>query len=173
MYSTVRTAFLHCSFYRGFVRPPRPKWRPIGLSHNSPSLTFFFHKELLIRSFLSSPVIISSNQVIKNRRNVAPLLTKRRVINAKFILTFRIIIPVKYSHCRHLNLPDCKVASKSKSCSHYIAASRITYSSYNVYKNDPSVLYRVLDKKKRLNAKERETALLLHNITSKLLHLKD
>jgi len=82
-------------------------------------------------------------------------------------------MPVKCSRYYCLNLPDCKVASKSESCSYYIAASRITYLSYNVYGNDLSVLRRVLDKKKRLNAKERETAFLLHDTAFKLLHLKD
>jgi len=52
-------------------------------------------------------------------------------------------------------------------------ASGTVYLSYNVYGNDPSVLCRVLDEKKHLNAKERETALLLHDTASKLLHLKD
>ena len=171
--STVRTAFLYYSFYKGFIRPPRPKWRPVRSLHNSPSLTFFFHKKLLIRSFFLSPVVISSNQVTKNRRNVAPLLTKRRIANAKFILTFRIIIPVKYSRYRHLNLLDCKVASKSKLYGHCVAAGGTVYLSYNVHGNDLSVLYRVLDEKKRLNVKERKTTLLLYNTAFKLLHLKD
>jgi len=116
---------------------------------------------------------MSSNQITKNRRNVTPLSTKRRITNAEFILTFRIVIPVKCSCYRRLNLSDCKVASKSKSCGHYITASRTVYSSYNVYRNDLSVLCRVLDEKKRLNAKERETALLLRDTASKFLRLKD
>jgi len=82
-------------------------------------------------------------------------------------------MPVKCSYCRCLNLPDCKVASKSKLCSYYIVASRTVYLSCNVYKNDPSVLRRVLDEKKYLNVKERKTTLLLHNTASKLLRLKD
>jgi len=65
------------------------------------------------------------------------------------------------------------VASKSELCSHCIVANRTVYLSYNVYKNDPSVLHRVLDEKKRLNAKERETALLLRNTAFKLLCFKD
>jgi len=65
------------------------------------------------------------------------------------------------------------VASKSKSYSHYITAGGTAYLSYNVYRNDPSVLHGVLDEKKRLNAKERKTTLLLRNIAFKLLHLKD
>jgi len=65
------------------------------------------------------------------------------------------------------------VTSKSNSYSHYIAARGTVYSFYNVYSNDLSVLYRVLDKKRRFNAKECETALLFHNTTFKLLHLKD
>jgi len=81
------------------------------------------------------------------------------------------LIKCNYYCC--LNLPDCKVASKSKLCSYCVAASGIVYLSYNVYGNDLSVLYRVLDKKKCFNAKERETALLLRNITFKLLYLKD
>ena len=52
-------------------------------------------------------------------------------------------------------------------------AGRTVYSSYNVYGNDPSVLRRFLDKKKRLNVKERETTLLLYNTAFKLLRLKD
>jgi len=80
---------------------------------------------------------------------------------------------VKCGRCCHLNLPDCKVASKSDSCSHYVAARRIVYSSYNVYSNDPSILRGVLHEKKRLNAKEHETALFFRNTASKLLHLKD
>jgi len=99
--------------------------------------------------------------------------TKRCITNAKFILTFRIVIPVKYSRYYYLNLLDCKVASKSKLCNYYIAANKIIYLSYNVYRNNLSVLYRVLDKKKHLNVKECKTTLLLRNITSKLLHLKD
>jgi len=65
------------------------------------------------------------------------------------------------------------VANKSKLYSYYIAAGGIIYLSYNVYGNDLSVLRGVLDEKKRLNAKERETALLLHNTAFKLLRLKD
>ena len=171
--STVRTAFLHCSFYRGFVRPPRPKRRLTGLSHDSPFLTFFFYKELFVRSFFLSLVIISSNQVIKNRRNTAPLLIKCCIINIKFIFTFGIIIPVKCSYCCRLNLPDCKVASKSKLCGYYMVASGTVYLSYNVYGNNPSILYGVLDEKKYLNVKECEIALLLRNMAFKLLRLKD
>jgi len=65
------------------------------------------------------------------------------------------------------------VASKSELCGHYIIAGRTVYLSYNVYGNDLSVLYRVLNEKKRFNAKERETALLLHDTAFKLLRLKD
>jgi len=78
-------------------------------------------------------------------------------------------MPVKCNRYRYLNLPNCKVASKSKSYSHYIAVSKTVYLSYNVYGNDLSVLRRVLDEKKRFNAKERETALLLRNTAFKLL----
>ena len=169
----MRTAFLYCSFYRGFVKPPQLKWQPVRLLHNSPSLTFFFYKELLVRSFLSLLVVILSNRVIKNRRNAAPSFTKRRITNIKFIFTFRIVIPVKCSRYRHLNLLNYKVTSKSKSCNHCIIASKVIYLSYNVYGNDPSVLHGVLDEKKHLNAKECKTTLLLHNIAFKLLHLKD
>jgi len=102
-----------------------------------------------------------------------PLLTKRYITNVKFIFTFRIIIPVKCNHYYYLNLPDCKVASKSKSYSHYIAVSKIIYLSYNVYGNDLSILRRVLNKKKCFNVKECKTALLLHNTAFKFLHLKD
>jgi len=116
---------------------------------------------------------MSFNWVTKNRRNVTPSLTNYRITNVKFILTFRIVIPVKYSRYRRLNLLDCKVASKNKSYSHYIMAGRTVYLSYNIYKNNPSVLHGVLDEKKRLNAKERETTLLLRDTASKLLHLKD
>jgi len=116
---------------------------------------------------------MSFNQVTKNRRNTAPLSTKRRITNTKFIFTFRIVIPVKCSYYRRLNLPDCKVASKSKSCGHYMAAGGITYLSYNVYGNDLSILRRVLDEKKRLNTKECKTALLLRDTAFKLLCLKD
>ena len=52
-------------------------------------------------------------------------------------------------------------------------ASRIIYSSYNVYKNDLSILYKVLDEKKRFNVKECKTTLLLHDTAFKLLRLKD
>jgi len=134
---------------------------------------FFFHKELFIRSFLSSPVVILSNQVIKNRRNVIPLLIKRCIINAEFILTFKIVIPVKCNRYYYLNLLDCKVASKNKLCSYCVVAGRTIYLSYNVYRNNPSVLYRVLDEKKHLNVKECETTLLFHDTAFKLLHLKD
>ena len=65
------------------------------------------------------------------------------------------------------------MASKSKLCGHYIVAGGIIYLSYNVYGNDLSVLYRVLNEKKRLNIKECETILLFYNIAFKLLHLKD
>jgi len=116
---------------------------------------------------------MSSNQVIKNKRNVTPLSTKRHIANVKFILTFRIVIPVKYSRYRRLNLLDCKVTSKSKSYGYCVAAGKTAYLSYNVYGNNLSVLRGVLDKKKRFNAKERKTALLLHNIAFKLLYLKD
>jgi len=80
---------------------------------------------------------------------------------------------VKCSCCHRLNLPDCKVASKSESCSHCVTAGGTVYLSYNVYRNNLSVLRRVLDEKKRLNAKERKTALLLRDTASKLLRLKD
>jgi len=102
-----------------------------------------------------------------------PLLTKRYITNTEFILTFRIIIPVKCNRYRHLNLPDCKVASKSKLYNHYIIVSKTVYLSYNVYRNNLSVLYKVLDEKKRLNTKECKTTLLLRNTASKLLYLKD
>jgi len=82
-------------------------------------------------------------------------------------------MPVKCSYYHYLNLLNCKVTSKSKLYSHCIVASKVIYLSYNVHRNDPSVLHRVLNKKKHLNAKERKTTLLLHNIASKLLHLKD
>jgi len=65
------------------------------------------------------------------------------------------------------------VASKSKLYSYYIVAGRTVYLSYNVHGNNLSVLHRVLDKKKRLNVEERETALLLHDMAFKLLRLKD
>ena len=80
---------------------------------------------------------------------------------------------MKCSRYRRLNLPDCKVASKSKSCSHCVVAGGIIYLSYNVYGNDPSILYKVLDKKKCLNVKERKTTLLFYNTAFKLLHFKD
>jgi len=54
-----------------------------------------------------------------------------------------------------------------------MAANRTVYLFYNVYGNDPSILYRVLNEKKRLNTKERKTTLLLRNTAFKLLHLKD
>ena len=47
------------------------------------------------------------------------------------------------------------------------------YLFYNIYRNNLSVLHRVLDEKKHLNAKERETALLLYDTAFKLLRLKD
>ena len=102
-----------------------------------------------------------------------PLLTKHCITNVKFILTFRIVILIKCNYYCYLNLPDCKVASKSKSCSYYIAAGKTVYLSYNVYRNNLSVLHGVLDEKKYLNAKERKTALLLRDTASKLLRLKD
>jgi len=54
-----------------------------------------------------------------------------------------------------------------------VVAGRIVYLSYNVYRNDLSVLYGVLNEKKRFNAKERETALLFRDTAFKLLRLKD
>ena len=116
---------------------------------------------------------MSSNQVTKNRRNVTPLLTKRYITNVKFIFTFKIIMPVKCNRYRYLDLLDCKVASKSDSYGYYVAVRGIMYSSYNVHSNDLSILRKVLDEKKHLNIKEYKTNLLLHNTTSKLLHLKD
>ena len=80
---------------------------------------------------------------------------------------------MKCNRYRRLNLLDCKVTSKSKLYNHYIIASKTVYLSYNVYGNDPSVLRGVLDEKKRLNVKERETALLLRDTAFKLLHFKD
>ena len=65
------------------------------------------------------------------------------------------------------------MASKSKSYGHYMAAGRTVYLSYNVYGNDLSVLRGVLDEKKRLDAEECKTALLLRDTTSKLLRFKD
>jgi len=58
------------------------------------------------------------------------------------------------------------VASKSESCGHCVAASGTVYLSYNVHGNDLSVLHQVLDEKKRLDSKERDTF-------AKLLHIKD
>ena len=80
---------------------------------------------------------------------------------------------MKCNRYYRLGLPDCKVVSKSKLCGYYIVVSGTVYLSYNVYGNDLSVLCGVLDKKKRLNAKECETALLLRNTAFKLLCLKD
>jgi len=82
-------------------------------------------------------------------------------------------MPVKCSRYCRLNLPNCKVASKSKSYSYCIVASKTIYLSYNVYGNNLSVLRRVLDEKKCLNVKECKTALLLCNMAFKLLRLKD
>jgi len=82
-------------------------------------------------------------------------------------------MPVKCSRCYCLNLLDCKVASKSELYSHCVTVSGTVYLSYNVYGNDLSILRGVLDKKKRLNVKERETALLFRDIAFKLLCLKD
>jgi len=82
-------------------------------------------------------------------------------------------MPVKCNRYCCLNLLDYKVASKSELCSYYITVSRIIYLSYNIYRNDLSVLRKVLDEKKRFNAKECETALLLYNTASKLLRFKD
>ena len=82
-------------------------------------------------------------------------------------------MPVKCSRYYRLNLLDCKVISKSKLCSYYVVAGRTVYLSYNVYRNNLSILYRVLDKKKRFNVKEYKTALLLRDTAFKLLHLKD
>ena len=65
------------------------------------------------------------------------------------------------------------MVSKSKLYGYYIVAGKTVYLSYNVYRNDLSVLCRVLDKKKRLNAEERETALLFRNTAFKFLRLKD
>ena len=58
------------------------------------------------------------------------------------------------------------MASKSELYNHYVAAGGTVYSSYNVYKNDLSVLHQVLNEKKRLNFKKRDTFI-------KLLHIKD
>jgi len=58
------------------------------------------------------------------------------------------------------------VASKSELCGYYVAAGGTIYLSYNVYGNNLSILYQVLDEKKRLNFKERDTFV-------KLLHIKD
>jgi len=80
---------------------------------------------------------------------------------------------VKCNYYYHLNLLDCKVASKSKLYGYYVTAGRTVYLSYNVYRNDLSILYRVLDEKKRLNIKECKTALLFYNMAFKLLHFKD
>jgi len=65
------------------------------------------------------------------------------------------------------------VASKSELYGYCVVAGGTVYLFYNVYKNDLSVLYGVLDKKKRLNVKERKTALLLCDTAFKLLRLKD
>jgi len=113
------------------------------------------------------------NWVIKNRRNVTPLSTECYITNAEFILTFRIIIPVKCSRYCYLDLPDCKVVSKSELYGYCIAAGGTVYLSYNIYGNDLSVLRKVLDEKKRLNAKERKTAFLLRDTAFKLLRFKD
>jgi len=82
-------------------------------------------------------------------------------------------MPVKCSYYHYLNLPDYKVTSKSKLYSYYIVAGKTVYSSYNIYRNNPSILCKVLDEKKRFDVKERETALLLHDTAFKFLRLKD
>jgi len=82
-------------------------------------------------------------------------------------------MPMKCSYCCYLNLPDCKVVSKSESCGYCVAAGGTVYLFYNVYRNDLSVLRGVLDEKKRFNAKECETALLFYDTAFKFLHLKD
>ena len=102
-----------------------------------------------------------------------PSSTEHCITNVKFILTFGIVMPVKCNRCRCLNLPDCKVASKSELYGYCVAAGKTAYLSCNVYGNDLSVLCGVLDEKKRFNVKERETALLFRNTVSKLLRLKD
>jgi len=82
-------------------------------------------------------------------------------------------MPVKCNYYYYLNLPDCKVASKSKLCSYYVTASGTAYLSYNIYGNNLSILHRVLNEKKRLNIKKRKTTLLLRDTAFKLLRLKD
>jgi len=82
-------------------------------------------------------------------------------------------MPVKCSCYCCLNLLDCKVASKSELCGYCVVAGRTVYLSCNVYGNDLSVLRGVLDEKKRLDVKERETALFLRDTAFKLLRFKD
>ena len=65
------------------------------------------------------------------------------------------------------------MVSKSELYGYCVAAGRTVYLSYNVYGNDLSVLRGVLDEKKYLDVKERETALLLCDTAFKLLRLKD
>jgi len=102
-----------------------------------------------------------------------PLSTKYCIANVKFILTFRIVIPVKCNRYCYLNLLNCKIVSKSKLYSYCVTVSKTVYLFYNVYRNDLSILYRVLDEKKRFNVKERKTALFLRDIAFKLLRFKD
>jgi len=116
---------------------------------------------------------MSSNRVTKNRRNVALLLTERRITNAEFIFIFRIVIPIKCNRYRYLNLPGCKVASKSELYGYYVVAGGTVYLSYNIHGNDLFILCRVLNEKKHFNTKECETTLLLYNTAFKLLRLKD
>jgi len=54
-----------------------------------------------------------------------------------------------------------------------VKTQQITYSSYNIYGNNLSILHGVLNKKKRLDTKECKTALLLRDTSFKLLRLKD
>lgn len=99
---------------------------------------------------------------IRKQRKPRLSSTARRLETVSFIQLFGIVMPVRCSRCKRLDL-ECKVASKSESCGSCVASNN---SSCNIHGNDPSELRKVLAEKRRLDDEERATL-------SKLLRLKD
>ncbi|KAM7189938.1 hypothetical protein V8F33_009740, partial [Rhypophila sp. PSN 637] len=93
---------------------------------------------------------MSANRVQKRPRLTS---TERRRENASFILLFGVIMPVRCSRCRRLDLV-CKTASRSESCGQCVSAC---HTGCNVHGNDPSQLRAVLEEKKRLDQEKQET----------------
>jgi len=71
-------------------------------------------------------------------------------------------MPVSYSYCKLLKLNlSYKVTNRSNLYKYHV---KVNNPSYNIYSNDPFLLYKVLNEKKRLNAEKKDTLLKLFHL---------